>query len=328
MILSVQEKEVTPMEYESLVFAVAYADAKGLPYETKTKQQIVDLGGVSAGLIAPDTHSGDFRDFAGKPAGTWSDDTQHTLAMMRSLHDDEDFDLVNLAHHIRHEYDISPSGWGGATKKSIARVDSSLTIEQALSIGVDSAGSGPLMRLPPLALYGAFKRGFDLNGAVEDQTRLTHTAPEAVVGSVVLAQVIQGIVDGESSLTEIAIDLARSAEHAYNAQPFLSSRLERSLGADDISGAVYEQDAFAIWSVLTIALSVFDRSKDASLYELVDAVISEGGDTDSAAAIAGALYAIKNPDFVLDDSIVQQLDRAQELRNVGRDFSTLINSLI
>jgi ADP-ribosylglycohydrolase len=70
------------MAYEHLAMAVAYADAKGLPYESKSKQEIEKLGGVSDNLIPPDSFSGSFPDFIDKPIGTWKDDTQHTLVMM------------------------------------------------------------------------------------------------------------------------------------------------------------------------------------------------------------------------------------------------------
>ena len=322
------------MAYEHLAMAVAYADAKGLPYETKSKQEIKELGGVSDNLILPYSFSGSFPDFIERPIGTWSDDTQHTLAMMRSISKSKSFNLPYLVSELKEEYLKSDAGWGGASKKAMEYFVPEMKTESLRNMGVESTGCGPLMRLAPLAIYQAFHTSeYDADIEVMDATTCTHKSNLAVAVSQALASVVRGLVKSEvTDVVSSAIGSAMRYEVINNVDNIFSERLKKVYSSDDISASVYEinldsgaSDAFAIWSVATVALAAFNRYRSNGFKTLIDAVIAEGGDTDSSAAIAAGLYMAQFPDYCVDFDDVNLLIRNDELRDVGNDFSRLVS---
>lgn len=321
------------MAFEHLAVAVGYADAKGLPYETKSKQEIFELGGVEQGLLPPDAYAHEFEDFKGYPIGTWSDDTQHTLAMMKSILSEGSFDLTKLFSELLVEYELSSAGWGNASKKAMSSANILMSAEQLRNIGVKSSGCGPLMRLAPLAIYQTFhtpEHEADID--VMDATTLTHATNEAVAVSQALASTIRSLVRRESGdFMTTAIGNGIRYERMNHCDAIFSERLKRSVDSINIADAVYstdiktgKNDAFVIWSVAAVALSVFAKYHDIGFRSLIDTVIAEGGDTDSSAAIVAGLYLAKYPDFHLDDETIQQLDRKDDLLRTGNDFSSLV----
>ena len=307
--------------------AVAYADAKGLPYETKTKQQIIELGGVTNELVLPDSFSIDFEDFKGRSVGTWSDDTQHTLAMMQMLTQHRAFDAVMLVEKLRDEYQKSSAGWGGATKFAMDSLPENPDLDYLRRSALESTGCGPLMRLAPLAIFQAMKCESDsVIVDISDATTMTHNSNAAIAAALTVAHFMRENAKGMmSTVLDSSADLASDYESMLYVEPRLTRALKRAQGHNDIAKAVYEdENPFSIWCVAAVAIESFSRERD-DFFALIDNVISEGGDTDSTAAVAAGLFMAANPDFRLDDDIVQQLDRSDELLAAGKAFAELVS---
>lgn len=323
------------MKYEYLAVATAYADAKGLPYETKTKQQIIDLGGVATGLIAPDTHSPDFPDFKGAAVGSWSDDTQHTVAMMESLTKARSFNLQDLATRLKKELERSSAGWGGATKRTIVQIGEHMSDADLRTLGeAESNGCGPLMRVTPLVVFNCHYAPQDNaaereNNSIADSTTLTHHNAHSFVSVLTHSEVLKDLiaVRGDARVSYSAWSASDHFEKWFDVNPMLSQKIVRAANSHDISGDVYdnESEAFASWSVQAVVYEVFDRMKQAPFKELIDAVIAEGGDTDSTAAIAAGLWVCANPEK--DPEVdVFKLQQPERLLNVGKSFAELVVS--
>lgn len=319
--------------YESLAIATAYADAKGLPYETKTKQQILELGGVGEHILEPSVYSPDFPDFQGKPAGTWSDDTQHTLAMMESLSTVRGFNLQNLAYRLRQEMDRSSAGWGGATKRSIEKVDETMTPTKLRRLGEkDSNGCGPLMRLTPLVLFSYFNPSMNdsrnlSERALIDSTVLTHNSSSSIVSAQTHSDVLKELIrtGGDTQVSKDAWYAAQRREKWFDEDPILSKKIVRIFRSQDLAGDVYEdsEEAFSVWSVQSVAYGVYDRMSRAPFKDLIDAVIAEGGDTDSTAALAAGMWICAHPDGDIQVE-VSSLDQSVRLIDTGQTFAELL----
>ncbi|CAH8521330.1 unnamed protein product [Schistosoma margrebowiei] len=130
----------------------------------------------------------------------YSDDTQMSLAILRSLRARNSFDAEHLAKEFTTDY--FENGLHRCYGGSVGRVFSSLRMANYkdpyahaadLFNGTGSYGNGGAMRIAPAALYGLRYPKGDFEKIVIDITRLTHTNPLAICGALIQAYAIQMI---------------------------------------------------------------------------------------------------------------------------------------
>jgi ADP-ribosylglycohydrolase len=267
------------------ILGTAVGDALGLPREGLSARRARRLFGDG-----PLRH----RLFFGR--GMVSDDTEHTCmvgqALLRSPADVERF-ARSLAWRLRGWLLGLPAGIGLATLRSIVKLW--LGFPPAKS-GVFSAGNGPAMRA---ALLGVCLGDHvdRLRSFIRASTRLTHTDPRAERGALLVALAAHhGMRLGPGGVTadgflerarecltepdaELADLLAKVRDHQDRKLP--ASALAEMLGQRrGISGYIYR--------TVPVALYVWLRSPG-DYRTAVEEVIRLGGDTDSTAAIVGAL---------------------------------------
>jgi ADP-ribosylglycohydrolase len=225
--------------------------------------------------------------------GMTSDDAEHACmtaqALLEARHDSEAFSKA-LAWRLRWWLVGLPLGTGKATLLSTLRLWAGVSPSRS---GVFSAGNGPAMRAPILGacLHGDSVR---LRDFVRASTRLTHTDPKAEQGALAVALAAAGVMtSGESfdaprcvagiiaeiqdeELRELLRQVQRSLEEQESAAAF-ASRLHLVNG---VSGYMYH--------TVPVALYCFLRHPG-DFRAAVESVIRLGGDTDSTAAIVGAL---------------------------------------
>jgi ADP-ribosylglycohydrolase len=98
--------EILRQTGEILIPAIAYGDAAGLPVETKTARYIAENYGRISQLLPPV----DNPFFRGQfEAGTWSDDTQLSLAVSEALIMADGFDLDAQAETHIAEFERTPT---------------------------------------------------------------------------------------------------------------------------------------------------------------------------------------------------------------------------
>ncbi|MCA9348739.1 ADP-ribosylglycohydrolase family protein [Candidatus Saccharibacteria bacterium] len=321
-------------KFINLVVATAYGDAYGLPYETRTYAEIVNLGGPSRHLILPDRYS-DFADFKGYPVGTVSDDTQHTVAMVKSLLK-KPYDIWGLIDELQLEMSRSDRGWGKGTKSALIRIKSKSSLEQIINNGnPDSNGCGPLMRLAPLALYSYFDIGLPGGGEdfVEVSTRLTHNSELAVVSALVHFQCLKYVIKSSArNLMSFALEQAKLYETKYSAPSVLSDKLSRiaTSNRELLADQIYDstKEAFSSQSVQSLAYACLEANQKAELLELLQLVVAQGGDCDSTAAIAGSMWCLANPENLILPRDVNKLQDYESLKSLSAQFCGAINNLI
>lgn len=117
-----------------------------------------------------------------QPPGTWSDDASLTLCLVDSLTACRGIDTEDIARRFVQWYRSecwTPRGKvfdiGIAIRKALDRISRD-GIKPGLAGGDDeySNGNGSLMRILPLALYGADHDGVDLIPAVVQVSSITH----------------------------------------------------------------------------------------------------------------------------------------------------------
>lgn len=320
---------------EQLIPAVAYGDAAGLPTETMSHEKIQRVYGRVGKLLLTSTN--EF--FAGEHApGTWSDDTQLTIAVASSLMEADGFDINSQAEaHIsafnetpitEFKGKLKPRGWGGSTVNSMRRIIAGTSPLEAGE--VDGVGNGILMKLAPLAYWHHVRGTTDAERYQDcDQlTLMTHNSPIAVACTRVHSDTLQFLLQSEQVSTQAfatqAISSAIRHEHLLGLSPGELSHLFGYINTKHPvteAGILVNTDGKGFYAPQTLAMAYGAFSAYQGDYaRAVYGAVNLGGDTDSIASIVGTmeLFASGVVYFPADYS---RIDDSQRLEDISREFS-------
>lgn len=263
------------------ILGCAVGDAIGLPYEGLSRRRGVRL------LGSPTRH----RLLLGR--GMVSDDTEHTCLVAQALceqpADSRAFARV-LARRLRWWLLGVPAGIGLATLRATVKLWLGCSPEHS---GVFSAGNGPAMR--SAVLGAAIDDLPTLRQFVRASTVLTHTDPKAYHGAFAVALAAwcakRGIQDAAGFLDQYhgAADGDPSDEF-----PAVLAQMEQSLAANQQTEEFARQlgcDRGVTGYVLrTVPVALHCWLRHPRDYrQAVEEVVACGGDTDTTAAIVGAI---------------------------------------
>lgn len=249
------------------------ADALGVPHEFKAPvtQRV-------AMVMPPDYQ----KSWHKVPYGTWSDDGALTLALADSLAELQTVDLNDIGSRMIQWYskgaytpDGKPYDVGNTTQDAILRMMRGHVAAEAGSAQESSNGNGSLMRTLPLAF---FLDGSDaeLFQAAEAVSSITHAHPWSTTACGVYSVTARSLARGESGVKA----LVRGFQ---TADGLGRPRLRLPIAASG-SGFVLDTLVYAVLSL-----------RQGSDYEMtVRRAISLGADTDTTAAVAGALIATRD----------------------------------
>lgn len=288
----------------NLLPAIAYGDAAGLPVETRDAAYIRDwYGSVNALLRTTENpfYKGEYE------AGTWSDDTQLSLAVARSVIKANGFDMQALADEHVAAYGTTPQvtkengqvvvrGWGRSTTLAVQRYMRGIPIEACGQ--KNGAGNGVVMKMAPLALlYIALETDkAEAYRHLDACTQFTHDSLVAKVASRVH-------YDALNYLVRHPLDQAEFGHHVYSSAVYHEGVLNE--GTHDTSTALQylakaselstkdilehtDGKGFYVPQTLSMVYGAFLAHHGEfapSVYEAVNL----GGDTDSTASIVAAM---------------------------------------
>ena len=260
--------------YAGCLLGLACGDALGGPVEFKSRAE-----------IARD-YPGGVRDFVG---GGWlrlapgeiTDDTQMTLALAHGLGPDG-LDMDKVVAAFLEWYRSNPKDLGITTRKALANLAAGMSWEEAgeavqreaLPEGV--GGNGAVMRCAPIALR--FRRDHAaLVRASIDTARITHADPRCTWGAVAINQAIVHLLEGEAIR-----DAPRAAAEGIEERRLHETlRRAATLTEDTVRGSGYV--------LATISASLWCLVNRPSYEEAVVAAVGLGEDSDTTAAVTGAL---------------------------------------
>ena len=238
------------------------------------------------------------------PFGQYSDDSQLARELMQSYTARRRFDPADYADRIKMTFvEKRIVAFGYATKEAVKRLCQGSSWEES-GAPPPAAGNGSAMRAAPVGLF-FFDNTKLLVRAAHDQGRITHRDPRSSAGSVAISGAVAIALQGTkidtgrfiSSLADWTGELSPVFSSELRKLPdWLSMPPEEAAGV--ISGAGFDPEyvdddewkgmsGFVVSSVLW-SLYAFLRSPDNYL-EAVCTAISAGGDTDTTAAMAGAI---------------------------------------
>lgn len=272
------------------------------------------------------------------PFGQYSDDTQLARALLLGVQDAGGWEPAAFAARIAELFrEGREVGAGAGTRAAARRLIDGAQWDEA-GTPPPYAGNGSAMRVAPLGVLFATDLG-SLRSAAASQSRVTHQDPRcagasvAVAGAAALASrpgpidraaflaELADLVAPESAvMAEVVRDLAGWGELSPGAAAahVRTSRLDTAHADDRWQGI----SAFVLPSVAW-SLYAFLRTPD-DYWATVCTAIAVGGDTDTMAAMAGALAGARAGATALPRSLLARLsDRgewdASQLGALARD---------
>lgn len=255
------------------LLGLACGDALGGPVEFEERDTIAAR------------YPGGLREFVG---GGWlrlapgeiTDDTQMTLAVARSLTADG-LDMGRLTAEFLAWYRSNPKDIGNTTRAALALLDAGVAPDEAgervrEEMGDRGAGNGSVMRCAPVALR--FRNDPDgLVSASLASARITHADRRCTWGAVAVNQAIVHLLHGGDvdDVCAAAIDGVDEPEVRFAVSGAANWRREDVRSG----GFVLDTIGAALWCLL--------RHDD--FEETAVAAVGLGEDTDTTAAVAGAM---------------------------------------
>jgi ADP-ribosyl-[dinitrogen reductase] hydrolase len=266
-----------------VLIGTAVGDALGLPMEglSARRQQKLFPPPLRHRLIGP--------------FGMVSDDTEHTLIVAQALlefPDDSTAFQRSLARKLKWWLASLPAGVGFATLRAILKLWIGISPSRS---GVMSAGNGPAMRSAILGVYFAIDAA--MRGQfVQASTEITHRDPRALIAALAVAETAAWMTEGRNDTDWLFGTLKRLGDNAEWAslvamlhaafaldQPVRA--FAQQIGATDgVSGYAFQSVPVAIYAAVRYRIDF-----SSALAE----VIACGGDTDTVAAITGALVGAR-----------------------------------
>lgn len=309
------------------MLGLAIGDALGMPTQLMTRQQIREDYGDVTGFVAAGPRQ---IIAAGMPAGSITDDTEQALLLARLLVDGSgSIDPVTFARALTAwEQGMRAKGsldlLGPSTKRAVERIAAGVAAEDAGRYG---ATNGAAMRIAPV---GVAVRPWPLKrlvGTVVDASMVTHnTSIGLAAAAAVGAAVSVGVEGGDTSeVIEAAIEAANLAavggywvaggqigpRIAWATEHLRSLPRERWAGEID---AVIGTDVLAQESVVA-AFAILAVAPDP--WSAVCLAASVGGDTDTIAAIVGAMAGARCGASGWPDDVAHQVLRVNDIDLAG-----------
>ena len=281
------------------VLGLALGDAAGAPFEFRRAHEIPSPAPL---FELP---------WMGLPPGTTTDDTALARNLVRSLGERRRFDPDDLIDRHLAWFRSGPPDVGTLTRLVLSRVaggerapEAARAVWEARGPEV-SAGNGSVMYCAPLGAAYA-NRHVRLDELAPLLSSLTHHDERCRTACLAVTLVAAALVRGEEAEPSLHGVLTRLVEEEREG----AEELEFLVEAAGVTRAVDGPDQGFV--LFTAGIALRTAALAAGFEEGIRAVIAGGGDTDTNAAVAGALLGARDGVDALPASWLERLaDRAQ-----------------
>ena len=283
------------------LYGLAIGDALGMPTQLLSPEDVDRrFGMITWFQPAPDDHP----IAAGLPAGHITDDTEQALLIARLLIDGHGrIDPHTLANALAHwEREMVRRGsldlLGPSTQRAISAVAAGTSVEEAGRFG-DTNGAA--MRVTPVGIARPVEDFDGLLGAVVDASGVTHNTTLALSGASAVAAAVSAGVGGAGldGAIQVGLSAARAGRNhgAWVAGADVAARIEAAL--DGVRGLARDElvrfirnvvgTSVATQESVPAAFAILQATQEAGAWEACLVAASLGGDSDTIAAMAGAI---------------------------------------
>jgi ADP-ribosyl-[dinitrogen reductase] hydrolase len=273
-------------KFKGTLLGCAVGDALGAPVEGMPPEAIRQKHGTVTDFI--DERFG---------AGMVTDDTQMTITLAQAILEMGSFIKGHAALKFGRWMQNSDEGVKEARGVGMATAEACRKLYQGVSpeeSGVDSAGCGAAMRVSPLGLR-YFHDLETLRRTAVEQSRITHTDPEAAAGAVAIAFAVARGITEENELDRLSF-IQQTADFVSPVNEGMADRIRGLRDYMEVSpsdGFAYTGNGGYIMetvpgALLSFLLSPYDFERT------VVTAVNAGGDTDSLGAMAGVVSGAFN----------------------------------
>jgi len=301
----------------------AVGDALGAPLEGRSREQIATMHGITDGF-RPYRHKKE----VGFSPGQYTDDTQLTLAIVKSLLTCGRVDPADIAAEFVKLWESNEIvGAGPVAHRAVRRLMEGVRWEDAAATD-DLALNGAAMRIAPVGLWHCDDAD-QLARAVELASFITHRHPLAVDGAIAIATAVAfgatsnaietaSFLDAvHGSVADRSPGFADRIRELHEWLPLTETAALEAIVADEgrAKGRGFGVPAMVEPTVLA-ALYVFLKSPDDYL-ATIDRALRVGGDVDTVAAIAGAISGAHNGLKAIPSNLVAGVKDSAEILDLG-----------
>ena len=299
------------------VLGLVVGDAVGVPAEFKSRRQldqapVTDMTGFG-------THR--------QPPGTWSDDSSLALATAESLLGGYDpRDMMRRFHAWLTSGYMTPHGAvfdvGVATQAAISRYAQGEPPEAWGGRGERDNGNGSLMRVAPLACAVHRLAVETIVARSVEVSALTHAHPRSTLCCAYLSLLLRGLLAGQDLR-----DAARAA--SADVRPYVPAAeapaLARVLDGSALA-APREAVAGSGYVVHCLEASLWAAARGHDYREAVLLAVNLGDDTDTTAAVTGAICGAMYGTRGLPERWLAQLVRGDMVRSLAEQLAERVIS--
>jgi len=229
----------------------------------------------------------------------WTDDTQMALSVVEVLLARGEIDQDQLAGAFARRYEPR-RGYGAGMHRLLSRLRSGGAWREArFEVFPDgSFGNGSAMRVAPL---GAFSADRPVEVVVEQAARsaeVTHAHPEGVQGAIAIAVCAWLAARSRGGTAPGPAQLLGTVRAALSAESAVAQGVRRAEELSPEASLAEAVEALGNGSRVscpdTVPLAVWLAGRHLDHYEgAVETAVAAGGDTDTVAAIVGAIVAAR-----------------------------------
>lgn len=306
-------------KFQAALLGFAIGDALAAPFEDTTPEAGVPHKRITFFSKAPLSHP-----LAHLEPGFYSDETQTMLLVAESLVACKSFHVEDLVHRFVDWFQAQKfrSSWrfpGNTTMKACRKLASGA--HWTLS-GFPSAGVGGCTRVVPLGL--AFWRSPSiLRDSVEKACRITHTDPKVLACAMILTVAIKMGLEGSEPAPDVLINSAIEKAQGYSPEIVRRLKTVRDCLKMEVGPAIEQigNSGFCFDSVCAALFLFFKFPK--RFDDLMIEAANSGGDSDSIAAMAGAIFGAFNGLGSISERWIAPLENAERIKQLGCDLYRL-----
>ncbi|NCC21867.1 MAG: hypothetical protein EOM26_05315 [Alphaproteobacteria bacterium] len=292
-----------PKALKGCLLGMALGDALGFHVEGKDSERVAELVALTNSCPAAVFP---FRKLAAFELVDWitgehyesgqiSDDTQMALLVARAYATGQG--VEGLAGSLAEGFQRGTfAGYGHTTRKAAQNFLDGKPLGEC---GLPSGSNGAAMRVAPLAVL--IEDEIALVRATEEQARITHTHPDSVEAAVAQAVAVRAVLDSRG----VALDAQALADRVAGCAPDIGRELRAMfrMGEDEARAHVLAIDrtdtphqsghGLSSYGPPCVAWAIYAFAQTSeSPWQTISKAISIGGDTDTVAAMAGALAGV------------------------------------
>lgn len=259
------------------------------------------------------------------PKGSWTDDTQLTIAVAQAILDASRIDMDVIASQHVKAYQETVSGWGSTTREAVKKISEGIHWSESGKFDVPNRGlgNGIPMKAAPLAAYFAFTNNLtNLTKILVDFTAMTHQTSVAVSSCFAHVIALYECLSSQPTVFDTKDFLRKVIRQSELGRCFysdtlgddLTDRLKTLLPLYDSPNLLYDTEHIVkeynggtcyVYNSLPFAYAFFIRSPF-SMDGMIEAAFA-GGDTDTNASFVGSLIGALCGESVFSDKLKDEL---------------------